>query len=153
MKTIKICGLVLLFTCCFLNSKGQDIPINEPDYNKPALFNEMPVRLDIDISAFKSILALNAGESAVISFHGGHTLHGQVISVVSKYEGRLQSIIIKFSNKEGATLTLTSIKNDDGTITYRGRILSMRHSDGFDIKQKDGRYYFEKIQLTDIVNE
>jgi hypothetical protein len=61
--------------------------------------------------------------------------------------------VIKSTNKVGATLALSRMINPDNTITYRGRIMSFKHGDAYEIANENGSYYLIKKGLYDLYEE
>ncbi len=80
-------------------------------------------------------------------------LEGQVVSVVSKYNNSIQSVVINTSNFNGARLTFSRIKKQDGSVIYSGRIVSFEHGDLFQLINKDGEFVLVKRNFNELVNE
>jgi hypothetical protein len=89
----------------------------------------------------------------VISDGSTFRFTGKVVSAVSKYQNSIVSIVVRSTNFAGASLTISKITNEDGTITYRGRIISRQHGDLYELKQVNNNYVLIKRKYYDLVNE
>jgi hypothetical protein len=102
--------------------------INEPDNNKPALFANFPDKIPVTIDELKSLFSNDAakGKEAAISFADRKLpgFNGQLVSRASKYNNSIRSVVIRSTNFNGATLTLSSSTTTDGAARYTGRIIS-----------------------------
>ena len=136
-------------------AQQQRIPINEPDYNKPRLFQNLPDFIPVTIDRLNALLNTelsrpvntNLSEKAELPFAG------QVVSRVSKEGNKIQSVVVKSSNFNGATLTILKITAEDGTVTYSGRLISFQHGDAYVLKNEDGHYSLVKKDFYELVNE
>lgn len=158
MKNLKFLGLCLLcLTVCARVSAQQKAPINEPDYNKPRLFSELPDRIPVDIQELKNMLSgtVEAGRQMHLPFADKQLagLNGKVVSQASKYDNKIRTLIIRSSNFSGATLTLSSSTNQDGTVNYIGRIISFNHGDLYELEKQNDQYVLVKKNYHDLVNE
>jgi hypothetical protein len=165
MNYHKLLGLCLsvIFVCA--NSFAQNprgIPYKQPgitpketDYNKPKLFTSLPDQILLDKKILSDLFLAETGKEITLGFEDKTIpeFAGKLISVASKYENKLQSIVVRSSNFNGATLTLSSTTMADGTINYTGRIISFQHGDAFELQKKNDEYYFVKKNLYELVNE
>jgi hypothetical protein len=135
------------------SAQTNKVPITEPDYNKPKLFQDLPERIDFNVSNLQFLFNLRTGESATIPFATGFTFQGQVVSVSDNSDPKVKSVVIRSTNRIGARLTFTQVVNADASISYIGRIISLQHGDTFEIVSDNGHYYFKKKGLYDLVNE
>lgn len=150
--TLVLCVFFALFSLCS-SAQNQKIPITEPDYNKPLLFPDLPERIDINPAGLQYLFQLKMGESVNIPFTATFIFQGQVVSTSLASDSNVKSIVIKSSNRIGARLTFTKVMNADSSISYIGRIISLEHGDTFEIIHENGRYYFKKKGLYDLVND
>jgi hypothetical protein len=154
MKNLQISGLILLFTiCCFTSSAQQNPPVNEPDLNKPKLFQDLPERIPVQQATLQSALNATVGQSANLAITANFVYKGQVVSSASKYNNKIESIVIKSSNRIGASFSFSKITNEDGSTVFRGRIISLQHGDGFELVNENGQYFLVKKQFYDMINE
>jgi hypothetical protein len=155
----KLCAIILYtsISLCSLCTFAQSgvIPINEPDYNKPKLFQSLPdiipVNMEIIMTLFGSPVGLlvSLNLSAVASFR----FEGKVVSSVSKYENSLQSIVIRSTNYIGARLTVSRLTDVTGNISYTGRMISKQHGDLYELKNVNNQFVLLKRKFHDLVNE
>ena len=154
MKNLRTIACCFSFSLCALASSAQqnDIPVNAPDLNKPELFQQSPEKVTVDASQIAALLVSPVGEPVVMNLPSFH-FEGKVISAVSKYANSMQSVVIRSSNFEGATLTLTRVTDASGNISYTGRILSMKHGDLYQLKQVDNGLALVKNKFYSVVSE
>jgi hypothetical protein len=159
MNYRKLLGLALSVIFFVASSSAQDnktlVP-RETDYNKPKLFSTLPDNIKLNIDSLGNIFSSPTGKQVNLGFGDKilpTTFAGKVISVASKYENKIQSIVVRSSNFNGATLTLSSTTMADGTIKYTGRIISFEHGDAYELQKKGDQYMFVKRNLYELVNE
>ena len=155
MKMKKTAALIALLTACVLQSTAQSKvpPINEPNYNKAKLFNDVPDKLELNLSTLEKLLQLKVGDPVNTSIASGFRLVGTVISKSSPVDASVRSIVIKSSTRQQATLTFSKIVKQDGTIRYNGRMLSKDGGDVLEIVQDGNRYVILKKGYYDMINE
>jgi hypothetical protein len=157
MKNRRTIVLCVCITLCSLGSFAQKetIPLNEPDNNKPKLFNSLPDRISVNIATLNTLLTTPPGNKVVINF-GNETpflFEGRVISATSKYKNSIQSVVISSTNYNGARLTFSRTINADKTISSSGRILSFQHGDLLELQQEKSGFVLVKKKFYDLVNE
>ena len=152
MKTLTNGLLCLFFSCSFVAAVAQP-PINEPDYNKPKLFQDLPEKLNVRINDFESLLEVPIGKAINIPLHGMASLNGHIVSKSDITDARVKSVVVKLNNRKGANFTFTRITNDDGSYEYLGRIISREHGDSLEIVLDHGQYVFRKVDLYDLLAE
>lgn len=155
MKTLKTPIVFILFVLCYLNSSAQNNkpPVNEPDYNKPKLFTDLPDKITFDPSQVENVFTLRVGASAKVLPMTDALFVGNVVSTSDARDRSSKTVVIKLTNRPGATLTLSKIVNADGTTTYRGRIISRTNGDAFELTKENGQYFLIKKSLYDLMNE
>lgn len=154
MKSLKTTFVFILLSVCYLHSSAQNNPpVNEPDYNKPKLFADLPDRISFDISTIDNLMNLRVGSATRILPTTDLLFVGNVISTYSPQNGSVKTIVIKLTNRPGATFTLTKITNKDGSIIYKGRIISRSNGDAFEITKERDQYFLIKKNLYDLMNE
>lgn len=158
MKHLKLSGLCLLFMFfCAVVSSQDRVPINEPDYNKPQLFKDLPDQIPVDMNELKSLITGNTetGRDVQLDLAGSKlsSFKGKVVSSASKYDNKMQSVVIRSSNFNGATLTLSSSTQPDGTVKYTGRIISFQHGDLYELEKQNDKYILVKKNYYDLINE
>ena len=152
MKNLSTAVLGVCITLCSLSASAQKrVPINEPDFNKPKLFADLPDRINFNPANLTNLFSLQVGETANVQLLGNFTLTGTVVSTANN--DNVISVVIKSTNRLGARLTFTRVINEDKTVKYIGRILSLQHGDTYEIIYENNQYYFQKKGLYDLVNE
>ena len=151
MKNLSTAVLSVCITLCSLCASAQkDVPINEPDYNKPKLFADLPDRINFNPANLTNLFQLQVGQTANIPLTGNFTLTGTVVSTANN--DNVTSVVIKSTNRLGARLTFTRV-SEGKIVKYIGRIISLQHGDTYEIVSENNQYYFQKKGLYDLVNE
>lgn len=156
MRNLKpLCAAIMLLIGAVSAQSQETAPLTEPNYKKPQLFSSLPGNIKVSIQNLKELLKLNNGEAIASDLGEGSSFDftGQVVSTASKYNNTIKSVVIRSSNFNGARLTFSQITNEDGTITFRGRIISFEHGDVYELQQVEDRYEFVKKKFYDLVNE
>jgi hypothetical protein len=155
MKNLRTSVVCACITLCSLSAAAQkEIPLNQPDYNKPRLFNNLPDQVPVDLNGFNSLLTSKNGNAIDVNFSTGFRFQGQVVSTSDATDTQLSSVVVRSSNYEGAVMTITKVTDPaTGTISYVGRIISMKHGDLFELQNKNGQYLFVKKNFYDLINE
>jgi hypothetical protein len=158
MNYLKLSGLGLLLIIGCLPGFAQDeVIIHEPDYNKPSLFAGFPDKIPVDINELKSFFSHEAakGTNVTVQFLNKQLpgFNGKIVSMSSKYNNTLRSVVVRSTKFNGATLTLSSSTVTDGAATYTGRIISFQHGDLFVLQKENDQYYLIKKKYHDLINE
>lgn len=154
MKILKTGALSVLLSLCFISSNAQKIPsFSEPDYNKPKAFADLPQKMKLDVQTFEKLLLTDVGNKINLLIAPGFNLQGVVVSKSDPIDVQSKTVVIRATNREGATFTISRINNTDGTFSYNGRILSFKHSDAYEITQEEGQFVMVKRNLYDLFNE
>jgi hypothetical protein len=152
MKTMKTSAICTLLMLCFLSSFGQKLPINEPDYNKPTLFHDLPVKFNLELPMYDRILDQPIGKHVALPLAGSAAFQGVIVSKSSPNEQGIKSIVVKSTNRNGAILSFSKI-NDKESFKYVGRIISRNNSDALEIELENGKYVMKKLHYQDLINE
>jgi hypothetical protein len=157
MKNLRTALLCAGITLMSLASKAQTDkpPVTEPDYNRPRLFDALPSRLTVSIDELTSLINVSSGRTAslTLSKESMVKFEGAVVSTDNGEDGRVQSSVLRSANFNGATLTLSRIINDDGSMYFTGRIISFQHGDCYELKNESGNYFFIKRNYYQMVSE
>lgn len=157
MKFLKTSALGVLLSVCMLQVAAQQdtkkLPISQYDFNKPKLFKDLPDRINVPLKDFDNVFDFEVGKSVDLPFASNFQFTGTVVSKAEDVASNVKSIVIKSTNKVGATLALSRMINPDNTITYRGRIMSFKHGDAYEIANENGSYYLVKKGLYDLYEE
>ncbi len=156
LRTTILCvSISLCSLCSFAQKPDQSIPFNKPNYNKPKLFSNLPDSISISIDNLNSLFNTQVGRasSVYLSDNSIFKFEGLVMSTSSKYGNTMNSVVIRSTNYNGATLTISKTMNADETISYSGRIISFQSGDLFELQNKDGHLTLVKRNFYDLVNE
>ena len=155
LRTIAACLSITLFSLCSSAQTSTTIKVNEPNYNKAKLFQGLPENIPVSMENISELFNGEIGSSVSLNLSGDESLrfNGDVVSVVSKYENTIQSVVVRSTNYPGARLTVSKITDANGNISYTGRILSMQHGDLFELKNIDNQFVLVKRKFHDLVNE
>lgn len=146
--------MALSVTGSFAQGNTTNVPINEPDYNRPKLFAALPDRIPVNTATISNLFTTSIGQAATVSLSADNQqrFSGQVISTGAKSQG-VQTVVIRSTNFAGATFSLSRTTNTDGSVAFRGRIISFKHGDFYDLVNENGNYVLVKKNFYDLVNE
>ncbi|HVF98036.1 MAG TPA: hypothetical protein VM871_11970 [Flavisolibacter sp.] len=155
MKFAKTCAFIALLTlgCLPVFAQTNMPPINEPDYNKPKIFADLPERLTLRLPELEALLSLPVGAQVNATVATGFLLAGTVVSKSAQANASSQSIIIKSSSRGGAVFTFTRRQATGGTFSYIGRMLGKGASDALEIVKENATYVLRKKSYYDLMNE
>jgi hypothetical protein len=153
MKNQKAGILCLLFSFFSLFLYAQNLPVREPDRNKPLLFSQMPDKMSISAASLESLLQYETDKKVSINLSNDIIFQGTVSSVSARHEPGVSSVVIRSDNFQGASLTVSRLSRANGTSYFIGRIISFQHGDGYEITLESDRYYLIKKGFYDMVNE
>ena len=156
MKNLCLVVMAVLATLCSLPSSAQKIQaksvsVNEPDYNKPKLFADLPDRINFNPTTFANLFDKQIGESVTVPVSETFNFSGQVVS--KSDDPKSTSIVVRSTNRLGARLIFTKITGDNNSVNYIGRIISLKHGDSFEIVSENNQYYFKKKGIYDLMTE
>ncbi|MBC7948760.1 MAG: hypothetical protein H7Y42_12805 [Chitinophagaceae bacterium] len=148
-----ICLSLILF--CATTSAQDHVRVNEPDKNKPLLFSNLPDQIPVHVLDLQSLVNTDNGREVTLSLGKSTSgaFAGKVVSKANKYNNNIKSVVIRSSNFNGATLTLSSSIQPNGTVKFTGRILSLQHGDLYELKNQDNQYILIKKNFYDLINE
>jgi hypothetical protein len=157
MKPLKTSALGLLLSVCMFQAAAQQdtkkLPVSQYDYNKPKLFKELPNRINVSFKNMDNVFDFEVGKSVNLPLSLNFQFSGIVVSKAEDASANVKSIVIKSTNKVGATLAISRIINNDNSVTYRGRIMSFQHGDAYEITNENGSYALVKKGLYDLYEE
>jgi hypothetical protein len=157
MRNLKpLCAAIMLLIGAVSANAQETAPLTEPNYKKPQLFTSLPENIKVNVENLKVLLKSSTGDAVVSDLGDGYAFdfNGQVVSTASKQNNTIKSVVIRSSNYNGASLTISQVTNEDGSISFIGRIISFNHGDVYELqKQPDESYAFVKKKFYDLVNE
>ena len=118
---------------------------------KELLFSKLPAEIQINQQVLAAAFENKETELVSISFTDLFTIKGKVISNEKKYEN-LQTIIIR--TDADVLLSISKQWLPNNVISYSGRIMSQKASDGFLLKNVEHKkFYFEKFASENILQD
>ena len=154
MKTLKTITICVVLSLSFTYSQAQEkIPINQPNYNKPKIFDDLPRKMNLKISDMESLFDLSVGTLVTAKLTQNFHLKGTVVSKSGNFKSQVRSVVINSITRKGTVLTFTRITKEDGTFIYRGRILNKESIDAYDIVKEDDQYVLDKKNYYEMVRE
>jgi hypothetical protein len=154
MKLLNTGFLCLLLSLCAAPIAAQIVPhTKDVTVKKPELFRDLPKRMDVNAQALAPLLQKEVGERVTVSLASGFLFSGVVVSKSSAAEVRYKTVVLKDANRPGAAFTVTGVRKPDGTYRYSGRLLSLQHSDAFELVEERGQLALEKKELDELVSE
>jgi hypothetical protein len=154
MKTLKTIAITALLALGYFYSGAQGkIPVNQPDYNKPKLFEDLPQKMNLTISDMESLFDLSVGTPVMARLTKSFHVKGTIVSKSGDAKSDVRSVVINSTTRKGAVLTFTRIANRDGSFSYRGRIMSREHSDAYEIVKENGQYVLQKKNYYEMIRE
>ena len=155
LRTITLSCCLSFLSFCAVAQSGDFVPINEPSYNKSKLFQNLPDNIPVNMDNISSLFVAQVGRmvSLDLSSDQAFRFDGEIVSIVSKYENKIQSVIVRSTNYNEARLIISKITDVKGSISYTGRILSMQHGDLFELKNINSQLVLEKRKFNDLVSE
>jgi hypothetical protein len=155
MKQLKASAIGVLLSLCYIQAGAQEkqIPINEPDYNKPKLFNSLPQKMNLRLSEVASVFDYAVGTVVNLQLTDNFLFQGLVVSKSDPKDLAVKSIVIRSASLQGATFSFSKTINTDGTESYIGRIMSRNNGDAYEIKKENNQYVLQKKNLNEIIAE
>jgi len=147
MKTFtKTCMLLILLVITG-SSKAQKIN------SRPKLFTRVENKISYPKADLEKIFAKTKGSKLQISLPGNFNFSGTVVSSVQRYPN-LKSFLIKSDVLNGTIFAISRRINDDSSVTYVGRIVNEKYSDGYELKQDStGNYFLNKINMDEVLQD
>jgi hypothetical protein len=146
----------LMLSSIAAQGQTQDIPVNEPNLNKPLLFSNLPDTIPVKIDNLKALLYASQGTVVDVNMSDnvGFQFKGEISSVNTENRDSQQTFILRSSNYPGATLTFSKLINkSDNSFSLAGRIISLQHGDLFELVSVSGQYNLIKRKFYDLINE
>lgn len=120
---------------------------------KPKQFSNFPDKINCSEQELASIFNATPGQAISLSFSDNFTFSGNVTSNIAKY-ANLQSAIIVSPNYFNTVFSVSRTTNNDGSISYIGRIINKNYFDGFELKKNiSGVYQLNKIETDRVIQD
>jgi hypothetical protein len=158
MRNLKFLGLgliIVLLDCASISAQVSIATTN--DQKKPRLFDSMPDRIAVNAGDIGQLFKerTETGKEVNINFRDPQLpgLRGKVVSATRKYDNKIHTLIIRSINFSGATLTLSSSTQLDGTVRYSGRIISFEHGDLYELEKQNEHYMLVKKNFRELISD
>lgn len=118
---------------------------------KETLFSKLPQEIQINQQVLAAAFQYKETELVTISFTNQFSIKGKVVSNEMKYSN-LQTIIIR--TDADVLVSLSKQLLPDNVISYSGRIMSSKASDGFLLKNEaNKKFYLQKFAAENILQD
>jgi len=116
-------------------------PLNQHPVEKAALFALLPQKISIPASSLQNIFSATLSSNVSILLGTQLKIEGTVIAKCAVSPQQL-SINIRCANFQNALLNISRITETNGTVSFIGRIVSLRHGDVLLLWEDNGQYSF-----------
>jgi hypothetical protein len=156
MKNLKVAAFSVCITFCSVcaiaqNIQNRSVSVNEPNYNKPKLFDDLPERINFDPTILSALLNTQVGQSINLAVTPGFRISGQVVSKADDQNST--SVVVRLVNRPGARLIFTKLTDPNNSVKYIGRIISLKHGDSYEIISENNQYYLKKRGINELMTE
>ncbi|MEO5945293.1 MAG: hypothetical protein ABIP79_00640 [Chitinophagaceae bacterium] len=156
LRTHAVCVCISLMSLSSFAQTNSKPPINEPDYNKPRLFDNLPERIPVNInnisSLFNSAIGVEVGKG-ISENPSTFRIEGQVIANSLTNNDKQQNVVIRSTNYNGAGFTISKTIDADGAVTYNGRLINLKYGDLYLLEKDKEGYTLVKKNFYDLINE
>ena len=152
-RTAMLCMCITLFSYCSY-AQNQSTTAEQLS-NNSAQFNTLPDIITTDIANLNTLLKAPVGYSVKVNLNANSQLilEGQIVSISSKLENTIQSVVVRSTNFPGTRFTFSKISKADGTLSYTGRLLNIQNGDLFELQNQNGQFVLIKKKLNDFVTD
>jgi hypothetical protein len=119
------------------------LPFRQSLPNKSTLFSRLPQKVGASKLHIDKLFSSADTGHIKISLADNNFFEGVVMEKVRKNQN-VTSMNVKLTNYDGAMLTVSRIVQDDQSIKYIGRIISIKHGDVYMLTLEDNKYFFTK---------
>src|SRR5215213_3664542 len=97
MKKLKASAFGVLLTLCCIHAAAQQHqpPLNEPDRNKPRLFDHLPQKMNLKLSEVESVFDYAVGSAVNLQITDKFLFQGTVVSKSDAKDAAVKSIVIR----------------------------------------------------------
>ena len=143
MKYLSLLGMAM---CCLLYNVSMaqsKLPIRQVLPNKATLFKRLPEKFTTS-KLYVDKLFSGANTGAIkMPLTNNNYFEGVILEKVMK-NPHVESMNIKSSNYDGAMLTISKITHDDKSVSYVGRIISIKYGDAYLLTFENDTFHFTK---------
>ncbi|MEO6314489.1 MAG: hypothetical protein ABIU63_10740 [Chitinophagaceae bacterium] len=141
MKYLCQWGTAAIMLMAFTADGQSAPPLNQHPVEKTFLFNQLPEKITVPVSALQSIFSVTVNSNIIVSLGTQLKIEGSVIAKVAVTEDQL-SMNIRCTNYQNALLNISRITETDGSFSYIGRMVSLQHGDVLLLWEEKGQYSF-----------
>ena len=141
MKFLCLWGTIACMLPAFNADSQIAPPLNQHPVEKALLFNQLPEKFSFPLASLQNIFSAAVNSTISISPGAALKIEGTVLAKVAVSTDQL-SINIRCHNYQDALLNISRIKQADGSFSYIGRMVSLRHGDVLLLWEDKGMYYF-----------
>jgi len=140
MKFFHLWGSI---ACMLLSAAAncQTAPLNQHPVEKPLLFAQLPEKIACSATTLENIFLASLNSNANFQIGTQLKIEGTVIAKLAVTPEQL-SINIRCSNFQNALLNISRLTQPDGSFSYAGRIVSLKHGDVLLLWEDNGQYAF-----------
>src|ERR1043166_5247495 len=100
------------------NVQNRSVSVNEPDYNKPKLFGDLPDRINFDPAHLSVLLNTQPGQSVTLWLTPLFSIRGELVSKAE--DANSPSLVLRLANRPGARLIFTKLGGQHSPVKYIG---------------------------------
>lgn len=145
MKNLYVLLLLITFIVLSHAVKAQSTTTT-----KPALFAAYPQELSCTEAQLADLFNKPVNAVTQLNTGNGFVFTGTVKSSVQKYDN-LKTVIIESTNFPGAVFSISLLSDQYTSEHYVGRIISMNHSDLFELQFENNQYKLVKKQFKNVI--
>ncbi len=119
--------------------------------NRQTYFNKYSERLPAATSELDKAFTTPEGGKVKLDF-GDFSFNGVVTSSIKRYDN-LYSVIVKAPGLNNTLLAISKRVNEDKTVSYVGRIINEKYSDGFELRKENSGYAMNKIRTDAMIED
>ena len=144
-RMYKILALCLVIMTSY-NTQAQMVTSNRQAY-----FNKYAEKLPTPESELEKAFTAHEGAKVKINF-ADFSFNGIVTSSIKRYDS-LYSVIVKAPGLNNTLFSVSKIINADKTVSYVGRIINEKYSDGYQLRKENGRYAMNKVRTDALIED
>lgn len=152
LKTITFC-VALFVLSLHVAAQESSLVANRPKLTKPKLFKELPDRISVNFNQFDDVFNYEKGKTVLLKLSPELVITGDLVSRAEDVAAGVKTIVIRATNRPGATLSLSRFVNANNTISYRGMLMSFRHEDAYEVVAENGAYFLIKKEANILYEE
>jgi|GEM_PF-584503 len=151
MKAVLFNGGIVLCLALSLNGFSQQHKIADNNASsQPLLFKNLQAKTNCPLSVIDKSFNYNKGRQIILNIDSNLTLTGEVLEK-SQPDPQVETINVRCTNYNNALLTLSRIKQENGSVSYTGILHNRTSGDVLLLVNENGRYFFKKQQRSLVI--